>query len=130
MRRFLTALFIACAIYGFGVPLAHAAPFQCPPETESIAGVCVTTSPDLPDTDIRGVVVVFLNWLAFIFGSLALITLVICGIMYLMAAGDESQAENAKTCIKWAIIGIFVAGGAYTIVAGIAFLSYGLPPYF
>ena len=61
-----------------------------------------------------------LNFLLSVVGTLALITLVVGGIMYIMASGNEDTADKAKNTIKYAIIGIAVALAALVIVRQIA----------
>ncbi len=61
-----------------------------------------------------------LNFLLSIVGILALIMLVVGGIMYLTAAGDEDRADTAKKIVKWSIIGIAVALASLVIVGQIA----------
>ncbi len=108
------------------MPLATSA-YPCPAGSESVGGLCVKDH-GLSDQDMSTIVTQVLGWLAFMFGALAMVTLVICGILYLFSAGDEEQARAAKKCIMYAIIGIIVAGMAYTIVASIALISHGIVP--
>ena len=61
-----------------------------------------------------------LNFLLSVVGTLALIMLVVGGIMYIMASGNEDTADKAKNTIKYAIIGIAVALAALVIVRQIA----------
>lgn len=46
----------------------------------------------------------------------AVLFLVWGGIQYLTSAGDETQVENAKKTISYAIIGLFVAAIAFAVV--------------
>lgn len=50
------------------------------------------------------------------FGVIAIIVLVIAGIMYLTAGGDDKKAETGKKMFKWAVIGIIVALSSLVIV--------------
>jgi len=61
-----------------------------------------------------------LNFLLSIVGILAIIMMVIGGLMYFAAAGDEKRAETAKTIVKYAIIGIAVALASLVAVTQIA----------
>ncbi len=72
-----------------------------------------------------------LNFLLSIVGVLAIIMLVVAGIMYLTAAGDEQRIDTAKSMTKWAIIGIGIALGSLVIVHQIArfFTSTPAPPH-
>lgn len=57
-----------------------------------------------------------LNFLLSIVGVIALIMLVIGGIMYLTAAGDENRIEVGKKIVTYSIIGIAVALAALVLV--------------
>ena len=61
-----------------------------------------------------------LNFLLSIVGILAIIMLVVGGIMYLTAAGDEDRIDSGKKIVKYSIIGIVVALAALVIVSQIA----------
>lgn len=62
----------------------------------------------------------FLDKLAWFIASVAFpiagIALIWAGIKFLIARGDESQIREAKENLKWAIIGAFIALGAYVFV--------------
>lgn len=61
-----------------------------------------------------------LNFLLSIFGTLAIIMLVIGGLMYLVAGGDEKRIDTGKKIVKFAVIGIVVCFSALIIVKQIA----------
>lgn len=61
-----------------------------------------------------------LNFLLSIVGILAIIMLVIGGIMYLTAAGDEDHIDSGKKIVKYSVIGILTALAAMVIVSQIA----------
>lgn len=61
-----------------------------------------------------------LNFLLSVFGTLALIMLVIGGVMYLTSAGDEKRVDTAKKIVKFSIIGIVVTLASLVIVRTIA----------
>lgn len=50
----------------------------------------------------------------------AVLFLVWGGVQYLTSAGDETQVENAKKTITYAIIGLFVAAIAWAAVTLVA----------
>jgi hypothetical protein len=50
-----------------------------------------------------------MNWLLVVVGILGVIGFVIAGIIYLTAAGDESQIERGKHTMIYSIIGVIVA---------------------
>src|SRR6185369_550317 len=57
-----------------------------------------------------------LNFLLSVVGILGVIMLVICGIMYLTAAGDENRIDTGKKIVTYSIIGIMVALAALVLV--------------
>ncbi len=58
-----------------------------------------------------------LNFLLSIIGVLAIISLVVAGLLYMTAAGNEKQIGTAKKAFFFALIGIIVAFGALVIVS-------------
>ena len=60
-----------------------------------------------------------LNFLLSITGILAIIMMVIGGLMYLTAGGDESKAEIGKKIVTYAVIGVIVSLGSLVIVTQI-----------
>jgi hypothetical protein len=61
-----------------------------------------------------------LDFLLSMVGVLAIIMMVIGGLMYFAAAGDEKRAETAKTIVKYAMIGVAVALASLVAVTQIA----------
>jgi hypothetical protein len=73
----------------------------------------------LPTGTIYGIIGATLSWLLAILGFIAVIGFVISGILYLTAAGDESQIEKAKNAMTYSIIGVIVALMGYVIVQAV-----------
>ncbi len=61
-----------------------------------------------------------LNFLLSIIGVIAIIMLVIGGLMYVTAGGDEGRAEVGKKIVTYSIIGIVAALASLVIVTQIA----------
>jgi hypothetical protein len=61
-----------------------------------------------------------LDFLLSIVGLLAMVMLVIGGLMFFAAAGDEKRAETAKGIVKYSIMGVAVAIVSLIIVRTIA----------
>jgi len=94
-------------------------PFECDEGYEKMAGVCVPLSETvggLSEREPGEVVVSVMNWLMGILGILAIVMLVVAGVLYLTAAGDDKKTETAKNIIMYVVIGVAVALTAYTIV--------------
>jgi cytochrome bd-type quinol oxidase subunit 2 len=79
----------------------------------------------LPQGSIAGIIENILSWLLLIFGFLGVIGFVIAGIMYLVAAGDDSLAERAKNAMKYSIIGIIVGLGGLVVIQAVAIALEG-----
>ena len=56
------------------------------------------------------------KWLLSLIGTLAVISLLYGGFLYITSQGDESKAERAKTIILYSIIGLVVIGLSAIIV--------------
>lgn len=57
-----------------------------------------------------------IDWLLGIAAGLAILGIIIGGIYYATAAGDEQQMSSAKTIITYAIFGIFIIIISYSII--------------
>lgn len=64
-----------------------------------------------------------LQFLLLIFGILGIIGLLIAGIIYLTAAGNEKQIEKAKKATMYSVVGIAVALGGYVLIKTIILLT-------
>ena len=74
----------------------------------------------LPSDSLYLIISRTMNWLLAILGFIGIIGFVISGILYLTAAGDESQAEKAKNAMTYSIIGIIVALMGWVIIKAIS----------
>ncbi len=82
-------------------------------------GTTNVASTGLPTGSIYGIISSTLSWLLAILGFVAVMGFVISGIQYLIAAGDESMIERAKTNMTYSIIGVIVALMGYVIVQAV-----------
>ena len=57
------------------------------------------------------------NWILGFVGALAVLALIWGGISYLTSAGDEERARTGKQTIKYALMGLVIAGIAYALVS-------------
>ncbi|OGI17945.1 MAG: hypothetical protein A3J63_00605 [Candidatus Moranbacteria bacterium RIFCSPHIGHO2_02_FULL_40_12b] len=64
---------------------------------------------NLATTSVAVIISTVMQWLLYIIGTIAVITFIIAGIMYLTAAGDEDQIGKAKKAMVYGIVGIAVA---------------------
>ncbi len=116
----------------FGGSGVHAVdPAECAQMGGVVQGtVCVPTKAKtgLSDTPISQIIVAVAEWIITVFGALAIITFVICGFQYVLSLGDDAQAENAKRCMKWAVVGVAVTGMALVFAGLIAKILAGVGP--
>ncbi len=66
-------------------------------------------APATQDVDIAQIIANVVNWVFTFLGILAVLMILIAGIMYLTAAGDESRAEKAKGILTYAVIGLIIS---------------------
>ncbi len=108
---------------GGGIANAAAGTSDCPTGYSCTSGIAIPET-ELPDTPIEALLLNFMSWLFGIFGFLAIITFLIAGIQYFMAAGNPDSAKKAKQNIIYSIIGIMVALSGFIIILAISnFLS-------
>lgn len=95
-------------------------------QSQPVSGICIPAS-SLPNTPIEVILLNFMYWILGIFGFLAVISFVIAGIQYILAAGNPDAAKRAKQNVMYSIIGIVVAlSGLIVIYAVSGFLEgYG-----
>lgn len=68
-----------------------------------------------------GVVSNIINAIVFVVGAVAVIMIVIGGLRYILANGDQSQITSAKNTILYSVIGLIIAvtaGGIVNFVLG------------
>lgn len=72
------------------------------------ADVALPTNVGLPSGTLTTVISNLTNWLLGIFGFLAIISFLVSGIMYFLAAGDDKAQEKAKNQMTWSIMGVVI----------------------
>lgn len=65
------------------------------------------------------------NWLLGITSALVILFLVVGGIMYITAAGDEQKTEQAKKIITYCIIGLVIILISYSVVLALNSIIFG-----
>lgn len=89
------------------------------------AGGLSNNSYGLPGGSIFGIVQNILYWLLGILSIVSVIGFVIAGIMYLTAAGDETQAGKAKKAMLYSIIGVIVGLSGFVIFQAARYMLSG-----
>ena len=59
-------------------------------------------------TQVNTILDTAVSWLTLIAGSLALIFLILGGINFMTAGGDEAKIKKARDMITWAFVGIII----------------------
>jgi hypothetical protein len=68
---------------------------------------------------IKGILGNLLTWMLAIFGIIAIISFIVSGIQYFLAAGDEKSMQAAKRNATYSILGVVVALSAFVIIKSI-----------
>lgn len=108
-----------------GLAIILAAPSFLKEIKNALGGSSTTTNPDLMVSQALSVQQIgfkILNFLLSIVGILGIIALLVGGIMYLVAYGDEDRINLAKKIITNALIGILVASASLILVKQLAAL--------
>lgn len=71
---------------------------------------------NLPNSRVYYIAQGILLWLIEIVGIVSLISFIIAGILYLTAAGSETQAEKAKKAMTYSIIGVVVSLAGFVVL--------------
>ncbi len=82
-------------------------------------GLSGAGSSELPGGTVLGIVTQAMNWLLALIGILGVIGFIIAGILYLTAAGSETQTEKAKKAMLAAIGGVVVALVGFVIIKAV-----------
>jgi hypothetical protein len=80
----------------------------------------LTPVSDLPRLSLEETLATIIKVILAMAGSLTIIALVVTGIFYLTARGEEEEITKAKNILKYLVIGMAIIAAAYGIVAGIS----------
>ncbi|KKP67124.1 MAG: hypothetical protein UR66_C0009G0103 [Candidatus Moranbacteria bacterium GW2011_GWE1_35_17] len=105
LSRFLSIIFLT-------IPFDALAQYSYPKDTGLPMG-------ELADGSI---IINIMNWLLGIVGVIGIIGFVISGILYFIAAGDDSKMGTAKNAMTYSIIGVIVALMGYVIIQEVEYL--------
>jgi len=86
------------------------------PVVTQAAGWAVPTQPTDAPTSFDGVVMNATNWILGFVTMIAVLMIIWGGVQYLTSAGNQDQARSAKDTLKFALMGLVVAGIAYALV--------------
>lgn len=74
------------------------------------------TNPGSLPEDFMGSIGKITTWLLELATALAVLAIIYAGVVYTASSGDQKRVESAKDSVKYAIIGLAMAGVAYAIV--------------
>lgn len=66
--------------------------------------------------DTNQMIINVINWFLTILASLAVLMIVVSGILYITAAGNEGRIDTAKSYLTYSVIGLVVALLGWVIV--------------
>lgn len=89
-------------------------------------GTGTTGSFGLPTATLKTIINRLIAWLLGIAAGLAILFIIIGGLYYVTAAGDESKVETGKKIVTYAVIGLFIAGVSYSILKVISGIIKGI----
>lgn len=71
---------------------------------------------DLPDVKVKDVLINIINWIAGIATTIAILVIVIAGIMWTTASGNEDQISTARKMLIAGVVGLIITLGAWALV--------------
>lgn len=74
---------------------------------------------NLPDADFNDLIMQVVDWLLGFIVIMAVIVLIWGGLVYIGSAGDQDRVMNAKRTVKYALMGLILAGIAFAAVNAI-----------
>ena len=99
---------LATFLGGIGLAVPVLAQAQWDPDS-------VGSSTNLPNVGFKQILTNIAKWVSFALGALGLIFLIVGGIMYVTAGGNEDRIGTATRLITYAVIGIVVGLLSYSI---------------
>jgi hypothetical protein len=114
----LLSAFVMVLVPLVSVGLVHASAVTVFP-SNCTADICKDNAADAKKNPLfgpSGVLTEVIHILAIFVGVVATISVLIAGFMAITAAGDSTKVANARRALLYALIGLFVAAVAQTIV--------------
>jgi len=84
----------------------------------------LSTASQLPEKSVPEVLSDIANILLGLTGTIAMVGLIVAGVMYVTARGDDQQMEKAKNILIYIAIGLVVIAASYAIILGVSSLSF------
>ena len=106
MKKNKLTVFVSCLVISFYAVNIASAQWALPTNTFNLS----------TDTPIK-IIERLTNWLAGIVIAIGILAIIWAGITYVSSGGDAEQATTAKKIVKYALLGIIVAGIAWALVS-------------
>jgi len=82
-----------------------------------VASAVVTSDPSTPlplsnitgTSDLEDIVATVINWVFFIFITIAVVMIILAGLQFVTGGGDPAKVSEARTKLIWAAAGIGIA---------------------
>lgn len=73
-------------------------------------------STDLPDVTVQDVLENVINWAVGIVAFISALVIIIAGILWITAGGDDAQLGRSRKMLIGGVVGLVIALGAYALV--------------
>ncbi len=113
-------IFGLCAVVLFLVPQISQADGYSNADVRNQAEFADAVIPDGSTDALSDTLLTATNYVLGFLAALAILVIVISGIMYITASGDQERVDNAKKWLLYAIIGLVVALLAFVIVYAVS----------
>jgi hypothetical protein len=97
----ILSLVLTVALGGVALAQANVTPNN-PDQTLPVA---VITNTD----DLEAIIATILNWIFFIFVTIAVVMIILAGLQFVTGGGDPAAVSAARTKLIWAAVGIGIA---------------------
>lgn len=124
-KKHIGSLLLFAVLAFFVVAIAGLAEAALPGATPVGPSLPASSEIGLSELSIKAALTGILKWLLGVVGIIALISFVISGIMYFIAAGDDKMVEKAKKGIAFSIIGVVVVLGSLVVIQTIEYALKG-----
>lgn len=107
---------IACTVVGFGclvAPTYVSAVYKCPDNAEVF---CDDDGEVGSETSVADIIVNITGLLMWAVGAAAVVLIIIGGLRYILAAGNDQQVAGAKKMIIGALVGLGIAVMSLAII--------------
>lgn len=103
MNKTKAPVFLLLTLLALGGPVARAGGWELP------------DSQGLP-TDFDASIMNVINWMLGFVATLSVLVIIYGGLVYVASSGDQERTKQGKQAVKYAIMGLAMAGVSYAVV--------------